>query len=145
MAHKQHPFIPDKLDNPLDAGIFVPASAFWSLSVAIAPSKNGKVKCHVGSRCVNQATKADHWPLLRVEKLIDDFCVSKLCTPPDLSSWYWKVSKTNFMEGNRSSLFALLSLLVRRHAFWYKEWANYLSTHDGCRYPTPNLCRSSHR
>jgi transposase InsO family protein len=63
----------------------------WSSPCILVPKPDGSVRLCIDYRKVNQVTKADSYPLPRIEDCIDKIGQSKFVTKIDLQKGYWQV------------------------------------------------------
>ena len=72
----------------LDQGIVVPSTSEWAAPVILVPKKDGTKRLCVDFRKLNHVTKADPYPIPRVEELIDRLGRASAL---DLTKGYWQV------------------------------------------------------
>lgn len=100
---KQHPYrvSPTKLQSIRSEvsymqkhGIIEPSSSNWSSPCLLVPKSDGTVRFCTDYRKVNDVTKADNFPLPRVEDCIDRIGSAKFVSKFDLLKGYWQVPLT---------------------------------------------------
>lgn len=75
----------------LDQGIVVPSTSEWAAPVIVVPKKDGTKRLCVDFRKLNQVTKADPYPIPRVEERIDRLGRARYISALDLTKGYWQV------------------------------------------------------
>ena len=78
-----------------DGGVIQPSSSPWASPVVLVGKRDGTLRFCIDYRDLNSATKADTFPLPRVNELLDQLGKSKyfstLDSTLDLASGYWQV------------------------------------------------------
>lgn len=78
----------------LDNGLAVPSSSGWSSPCLLVPKSDGSIRFCTDYRKVNAVTKADSFPLPRMEDCVDKVGSSVYVTKLDLLKGYWQVPLT---------------------------------------------------
>ena len=80
-----------QLRNMQKAGVIQPSSSPWASPVVIVRKKDGTYRFCVDYRALNAVTKADTFPLPRVDDLLDQLGDSRFFSTLDLASGYWQI------------------------------------------------------
>ena len=72
-------------------GVIQPSKSPWSSPVVLVRKKNGTLRFCVDCRRLNAVTKADTFPLPRVDDLLDQLGKSRYFSTLDLSSGFWQI------------------------------------------------------
>ena len=86
-----HVYLREEVKSLLTMGIIVPSKSHWAAPVVLVPKKDGSKRLCVDYRKLNLITRADPYPIPRVEDLIDDIGREKYITALDLTKGYWQV------------------------------------------------------
>ena len=81
----------EEIKEMLTQGIIVPSTSEWAAPIILVPKKDGSKRLCVDFRRLNHVTKADPYPIPRVEELIDRLGNAKYITALDLTKGYWQV------------------------------------------------------
>ena len=136
---KQHPYrvnpvklkyLRKEVEYMLDNAIIEPSSSEWSSPCVLVPKGNGAYHFCTDFRKVNAVTKADSYPIPRVEDCIDHIGVAKFVSKFDLPKGYWQVPLT--ARAKEISAFVTPDgfFSVYSNAIWDEERSGDLSTHD---------------
>jgi hypothetical protein len=79
------------LGNMQHRGVIEKSESPWWSPVILVRKKNGELLVYVGYRKLNDVTKNDCFPLLRVNDTLDTLAGSKWFSALDLKSGYWQV------------------------------------------------------
>ncbi len=91
--HKQK-LLEEELQYMLAHGLITRAYSEWSSPVTLQPKPDGRVRFCVDFRKVNALTKADTYPLPRVDDSVDRIGAATYITKIDLVKGYWQVPLT---------------------------------------------------
>ena len=87
-----------------DAGVIQPSNSPWASPVVLVRKKNGTHRFCVDYHELNGVTKADTFPLPRVDDLLDQLGEARYFSTLDLAAGYWQIkvhpesqSKTAFV------------------------------------------------
>ena len=72
-------------------GVIQPLNSPWSSPVVTVKKKDGTHHFCVDYRGLNAVTKADAFPLPRVDDLLDQLGGAKYFSTLDLASWFWQI------------------------------------------------------
>ena len=81
----------DEIKQMLDQGIIRPSTSEWAAPIILVPKKDGSKRLCVDFRRLNKVTKADPYPIPRVDELIDRIGHAQYITALDLTKGYWQV------------------------------------------------------
>lgn len=97
---KQHPYrlnpeklaiVREEIAYMLEHGIIEPSSSEWSSPLVLVPKPDGTTRMCVDYRKVNAVSKADSYPIPRIEDCIDRIGSAKYVSKFDLLKGYWQV------------------------------------------------------
>lgn len=100
---KQHPYrvnphkrqaMKDEVKYLVSNGFAVPSQSPWSSPCLLVPKSDGSFRFCTDFRRVNEVTKADSFPLPRMEDCVDRVGSSRYVTKLDLLKGYWQVPLT---------------------------------------------------
>ena len=72
-------------------GVIRPSNSSWASPVVLVRKKNGTHRFCVDYRALNSITKADTFPLPRIDDLLDQLGESKYFSTLDLAAGYWQI------------------------------------------------------
>ena len=78
----------------LHKDIIQPSQSPWASPIVLARKKDGSVRFCVDYRKVNEVTRKDAYPLLRINDTLETLSDSKIFSTLDLASGYWQVVLT---------------------------------------------------
>jgi len=73
------------------AAVIQPSNSPWASPVVLVKKKDGSLHFCVDYCKLNSVTKADSFPLPRIDDILDQLGQSKCFTTLDLKSGYWQV------------------------------------------------------
>ena len=101
---KQHPYrtspakteiIRQEVKYMLENGLIEESTSNWSSPIVLAPKEGNLWRACIDLRKVNSVTKADSFPIPRIEDCIDRVGHAKFVTKIDLLKGYWQVPLTD--------------------------------------------------
>lgn len=108
--------IRQQCDTMLRNGVVEPSNSPWLSPVVLVKKKDGSVRFCSDYRGLNSVTKADSYPLPRMDEMIDELGPMDVFTTLDARSAYWSVEidpkdrpKTAFSDGYRLLQFCRMS------------------------------------
>ena len=72
-------------------GVVRPSSSPWASPIVLVKKKDGSLRFCIDYRELNSVTKADIFPLTRIDDLLDQLGESRFFSTLDLASGYWQV------------------------------------------------------
>ena len=88
-AHRED--VRREIGEMLEEGIIEPTSSAWSAPIVLVKKKDKTLRLCVDYRRLNARSKADAYPMPRVDELIDRVGQSRYLSALDLSKGYWQV------------------------------------------------------
>ena len=79
------------LEEMVKQGIIEPSTSDWSAPMLIVIQKDGRIRICVDYRCLNSVSKADAYPIPRIEDLIDQLGNAKYLSMLDFTRGYWQI------------------------------------------------------
>ncbi len=80
-----------QLKGMQEAGIIKPSNSPWASPIVLVRKKNGTLRFCVDYRKLNAVTRADTFPLPRIDDLLDQLGCSKYFSTLDLAAGYWQI------------------------------------------------------
>ena len=80
-----------QLDKMQATGVIQPSASPWSSPVVMVRKKDGSHRFCIDYRQLNSVTKADTYPLPRIDDLLDQLGCCKFFSTLDLASGYWQI------------------------------------------------------
>ena len=74
-----------------NSGVIKPSESPWASPIVLVRKKDGSIRLCVDYRALNSVTKADSFPLPRIDDILDRLGESRYFTTLDLKSGYWQV------------------------------------------------------
>ena len=112
---RQHPYrlpqaykgvVQEELKEMLAEGIVEPSASEWAAPIVLVRKKDGSFRFCVDYRKLNSVSRADAYPMPRMDELIDNLGQAQFITTLDLTRGYWQVpmaevsrAKTAFTTG----------------------------------------------
>ena len=95
-----------ELKEMLAEGIVEPSTSEWAAPIMLVQKKDGSFRFCVDYRKLNSVSRADAYPMPRMDELIDNLGQARFVTTLDLTRGYWQVpmaeesrAKTAFTTG----------------------------------------------
>ena len=83
--------VASQLRDMQDQGVITPSHSPWASPVVLVKKKDGSIRFCVDYRSLNAVTKADQFPIPRIDDLLDQLGKAKYFSTLDLASGYWQV------------------------------------------------------
>ena len=87
--------VANQLKHMQEAGVVQPSSSPWASPVVMVKKKDGTHRFCVDYRQLNEVTKADTYPLPRIDDLLDQLGQCRYFSTLDLASGYWQIRMEN--------------------------------------------------
>jgi hypothetical protein len=91
VSRAEDPVVEEELRKLLTKGIITPSSSPWAANLVVVDKKDGTKRLCVDYRKLNAVTKADKYPLPRIDDLLDKLQRAKLFSTLDLKSGYYQI------------------------------------------------------
>ena len=91
LPHAYREPVKQEMEEMLDSGIIVPSQSPWSAPIVPVTKKDGSLRLCVDFRRLNSVSKADAYPMPRVDELIDRLGKAKYLSVIDLTRGYWQI------------------------------------------------------
>ena len=91
LPHAYREPVKQEMEEMLDSGIIVPSQSPWSAPIVPVTKKDGSLRLCVDFRRLNSVSKADAYPIPRVDELIDRLDKAKYLSVIDLTRGYWQI------------------------------------------------------
>lgn len=79
------------LQQMQDSGIIQPSSSPWASPIVLVRKKDGTMRFCIDYRKLNAVTKADKFPLPRIDDLLDQLDKAQYFSTLDLAAGYWQI------------------------------------------------------
>ena len=83
--------VASQLNNMQRAGVIQPSTSPWASPVVMVKKKDGTHRFCVDYRQLNEVTRADTYPLPRIDDLLDQLGQCKYFSTLDLAAGYWQI------------------------------------------------------
>ena len=83
--------VAEQLKNMQEQGVITHSHSPWASPVVLVRKKDGSVRFCIDYRSLNLVTKADQFPIPRIDDLLDQLGKAKYFSTLDLASGYWQV------------------------------------------------------
>ena len=83
--------IDEKVQKMLRMDIIEPSKSPWSSPIVLVEKRDGSWRFCVDYRKVNSVTITEHWPLPRIDDILDGLAGSTWFSTLDLTSGYWQI------------------------------------------------------
>ena len=83
--------VANQLQKMQDSGVITPSKSPWASPVVLVRKKDGSLRFCIDYRALNSVTKADTFPLPRIDDLLDQLGRSKYFSTLDLASGFWQI------------------------------------------------------
>ena len=80
-----------QLKDMQEKGVIQPSSSPWASPIVLVRKKDGSLRFCIDYRGLNSVTKADTFPLPRIDDLLDQLGKSKYFSTVDMASGYWQI------------------------------------------------------
>ena len=80
-----------ELREMLASGIIEPSTSEWAAPIVVVRKKDGKARICIDYRKLNAVTKADAYPMPRIDDILDNIGQAQYITTLDLAKGYWQV------------------------------------------------------
>ncbi len=80
-----------QLHRMQQSGVIQPSASPWASPIILVRKKDGSLRICVDYRKLNSVTKADTFPLPRIDDILDQLHQSKYFSSIDLASGYWQI------------------------------------------------------
>ena len=91
IPHPARQEVAELLKEMQEANVIKPCKSPWASPVVLVRKKDGTLRFCVDYRKLNEVTKADTFPLPKIDNLLDQLGKSKYFSTLDLKSGYWQI------------------------------------------------------
>ena len=91
IPHAYHESVQKEIEELNEQGIIVPSESEWAAPIVLVGKKDGSLRLCVDYRRLNSLSKADAYPMPRIEELIDVLGKAKYLSTLELAKGYWEV------------------------------------------------------
>ena len=83
--------VAQQLKKMQEMGVIQPSNSPWASPIVLVRKKDGSLRFCIDYRKLNTVTKADTFPLTRIDDLLDQLGKSKYLSTLDLAAGYWQI------------------------------------------------------
>ena len=91
MTHSNAAVYTKEVRSMLKGSIIRPSCSPWASPVVLVEKKDGSIRFCVDYRKLNSITKADVYPLPRIDETLDSISGAKWFSTMDLAAGYWQI------------------------------------------------------
>ena len=91
LPHAYRESVKKELEELLEQGIIIPSGSDWAAPIVLVGKKDGSLRLCVDYRRLNSISKADAYPMPRIDELIDGLGKARYISTLDLAKGYWQV------------------------------------------------------
>ena len=91
LPHSYRETVKAEIQEMLKQGIIEPSTSDWAAPLVLVKKKDGSLRLCVDFRRLNSVTKADAYPMPRVDEMLDRLGPAKYISTLDLTRGYWQV------------------------------------------------------
>ena len=91
IPHAYRESVQKEIKELKEQGIIVPSVSEWAAPIVLVGKKDGSLRLCVGYRRLNSLSKANAYPMPRIEELLDGLGKAKYLSTLDLAKGYWQV------------------------------------------------------
>lgn len=91
LPHAYRSLVKADLEDMQRSGIIEPSTSEWASPIVLVKKKDGTMRMCVDFRRLNAVSRADAYPMPRIDEMIDRLGTSKYITTLDLTRGYWQV------------------------------------------------------
>ena len=91
IPHAARQEVTELLKEMQEANVVKPSKSPWASPVVLVRKKDGTLRFCIDYRKLNEVTKADTFPLPKIDDLLDQLGKSKYFSTLDLKSGYWQI------------------------------------------------------
>jgi hypothetical protein len=88
-------FIANEINDMMKRELIRESKSPWAAPVVVVEKKDGSKRLCIDYRDLNKITKADRYPLPRIDELLETFRTANWFTTLDLASGYWQVEMSD--------------------------------------------------
>lgn len=92
LSHSERAYVQGLVEEMVEHGIVRESSSPYASPIVLVQKKSGDKRLCVDYRALNRRTKRDHYPLPRIEDLLDQLSGQSLFTTLDLASGYHQIA-----------------------------------------------------
>ena len=111
-------------------GVIQPSESPWVSPVVLVRKRDSSLRFCVDYQGLNAVTKADVYPLPRIDDLLDKLGRAKCFSTLDLAAGYWQIKVKSDSQEKTAFITHQGLCEFQRHAFWCNECSSSISTVD---------------